>query len=629
MRKGLRISDALTLPISAITEVIGILALRGVGKTYTELKMAEEFVKAGLQIISLDSMGVFWGLRASADGKGPGLPVTIMGGDHADVPLVPTAGKVVAAVLAGEPISAILDISDFRKNEQRRFVADFLDEFYHLKKQHPTPVHLFLDEADLWAPQQPDKGWEVMLGAMQDIVRRGRARGIGCTMATQRSAVLSKSVLSQISVLVAMQMTSPHDIDAADYWVKSTATREGREAFLKAVPTLQKGEAFVWSPAWLKIMKRIKIARRETFDSSRTPEVGEKIRAPKTLATVDIAKLKKAIEATVELDDSTRTLKQRVAGLLIDVGNWKGRANAAEGRLEEARKAPQKPAAPAARPAPAFKVIEKEIAVVGAGELTRLEKALETARRAAGKCQDAATHLRGFSDLIQQRIEEVDRKAKKADVKAQETRILVMHPPNTIAMRPVQEVRTREGFRGHIAGPLKMLPKEPGPATDLSQLKLRAGEKGMLQALWRLGHEATFAKVGMLSGFPPTQPTFGTYLGVLKRHQLVTVSGEVMTITQAGAGFVPDHNLREPKRIDEIAAMWKARLRAGERRLLDVLIDRNGKPAGYNDVMSSAGIETETTFNTYVGVLKRLGLAETEGGQGITLIRASKALLGE
>jgi|FLYK01.1.fsa_nt_gi hypothetical protein len=236
----LHIAQGLALPLSAVTEVFGILARRGAGKTYTELKMAEEFVKAGLQIISIDSMGVFWGLRASADGKGSGLPVTIMGGDHADVPLVPTAGKVVAEVLAREPVSAILDVSDFRKNEQRRFVADFLEEFYHQKKKHPTPVHLFLDEADLWAPQNPDKGWEVTVGAMQDIVRRGRGRGIGCTMATQRSAVLNKSVLSQVSVLVAMQMTAPQDIDTVDYWIKHSASKEGREEVLSALSN--------WSP---------------------------------------------------------------------------------------------------------------------------------------------------------------------------------------------------------------------------------------------------------------------------------------------------------------------------------------------------------------------------------------------
>jgi hypothetical protein len=37
-------------------------------------------------------------------------------------------------------------------------------------------VHLVLDEADLWAPQRPIKGWEGLLGHIEEIVRRGRPR---------------------------------------------------------------------------------------------------------------------------------------------------------------------------------------------------------------------------------------------------------------------------------------------------------------------------------------------------------------------------------------------------------------------------------------------------------------------
>jgi hypothetical protein len=64
MPKTIRLSPDLTLPLSAVTEVFDILARRDSGKTYTELKMAERFVGAGLQVVSIDSMGVFWGLRA-------------------------------------------------------------------------------------------------------------------------------------------------------------------------------------------------------------------------------------------------------------------------------------------------------------------------------------------------------------------------------------------------------------------------------------------------------------------------------------------------------------------------------------------------------------------------------------
>jgi hypothetical protein len=584
MPKTIRLSPDLTLPLSAVTEVFGILARRDSGKTYTELKMAEQFVGAGLQVVSIDSMGVFWGLRASADGRGPGLPITIMGGSHADVPLVPTAGKVVAEVLAREPISAILDISDFRKNEQRRFVCDFLDEFYHLKKQHPTPVHLFLDEADLWAPQTPDKGWEVLLGAMQDIVRRGRGRGIGCTMATQRSAVLNKSVLSQISVLVAMQMTAPQDIDTVDYWIKHSASKSGREEILAALSQLQKGEAYFWSPAWLKIFRKVKVGLRETFDSSRTPEVGEKLREPKHLATVDIEKLKSAIEATVGQAQlsNPKLLKDSLASLKLLCRGWEMRAKAAEAKLEEATK----------RPAPLARTIPEKPAVSPA-DLHKLEQSI--------------SRLCSFSD----KVEEIGRQANALFRSLQYTSLKPKAAPSAPAPRPT---------------PVAAAPKPAVSPSSEDGIRLRSGERAILQALWCLGGSATTAKIGTLSGFPAGGSTFKTYLNVLRRHGMVNVISDLVDILPPGEAAVPDKSAAPAGR-EEILGLWRARLRAGERRVLDVLLERNGVPAHHGEVMEDSGIQSDSTFKTYINVLMRNGLTTKSRDERGELVAASKEIL--
>src|SRR5678816_1450963 len=69
---------------------------------------------------------------------------------------------------------------------------------------------------------------------------------------------------------------------------------------MRAVPTLQQGECFVYSPGWLKILKRIKIRERHTFDSSRTPKPGETRQKPKTLAQVDLSILQGKMKETLE-----------------------------------------------------------------------------------------------------------------------------------------------------------------------------------------------------------------------------------------------------------------------------------------------------------------------------------------
>jgi uncharacterized protein len=161
----LQISRELSLPAEAVSETFAILAKRGAGKTYTAAVMVEELLKAGLQVVVVDPVGVWRGLRASADGTREGLPIAILGGEHGDVP----------------------------QGEQTRLMTDFAERLYYKNRE---PLHLVLDEADAFAPQRPMKGQERLLGAIEDLVRRGRARGLGVTLVTQCAAVLNKDVLT-------------------------------------------------------------------------------------------------------------------------------------------------------------------------------------------------------------------------------------------------------------------------------------------------------------------------------------------------------------------------------------------------------------------------------------------------
>lgn len=94
MPNRLSIASNLTLPVEAVTQTFALLAKRGVGKTYTALVMVEEMLKAGLHVVVADPVGVAWGLRASADGKGPGLPIVVLGGDHGDTAITTESRKL-------------------------------------------------------------------------------------------------------------------------------------------------------------------------------------------------------------------------------------------------------------------------------------------------------------------------------------------------------------------------------------------------------------------------------------------------------------------------------------------------------------------------------------------------------
>lgn len=315
----LDISDSLKLPIEAVTQTFAILAKRGAGKSYTGCVMVEEMLKASQQVIIADPVGVWWGLRSSADGKSPGFPIVVFGGDHGDLPLEENAGEVVAQSIVENGFSAVLDLSLFRKAAQVRFMTAFAEALYRLNRK---PLHFMVDEADEFAPQRPMHGAERLLGAFEDIVRRGRARGLGVTLITQRAAVLNKNVLTQIEVLVVLRTISPQDRAAIEAWTEIHGTEKQLEQLSETMASLPIGTAWFWSPGWLDIFKKIVVRKKETFDSSATPEVGGAVTKPKALAEVNLEKLGAQIKATVESAKANNPaeLKKEIARLKKELG---------------------------------------------------------------------------------------------------------------------------------------------------------------------------------------------------------------------------------------------------------------------------------------------------------------------
>lgn len=310
---SLRIGAGLTLPTDCITDAFAIVAKRGAGKTYTAGVMAEEMLKAQLMVGIVDPTGAWWGLKSSADGKSDGFPLVIFGGAHKDVPLEPNSGPVVADFIVDERQPCIIDVSEMIKAEQVRFMLGFCERLYHRNR---LAMHLFVDEADQFAPQQPrDKGESLkLLGAIERMIKLGRIRGIGVTLITQRSAVLNKNVLTQADCLITKRLTAPQDHKAIQEWTSLHVDRELERAMLAALPGLPQADAFAYYPE-RNVFKRFTVREKETFDSSRTPRAGEKKIEPRAFASVDLDKLSAQIKATIERAkaDDPKALRAEIA----------------------------------------------------------------------------------------------------------------------------------------------------------------------------------------------------------------------------------------------------------------------------------------------------------------------------
>lgn len=336
----------LKLPVDLATETFGFLGRKGRGKTYGAQRWFELLFKSGVQCVALDPVGNWWALRAGKDGKSPGLAVYVFGGPHGDVPLEPGAGAYIAKVVVETGISVILDVSRFRKGERKRFMTAFAEEFFHLKKDAPSAVHLFVEEAHVFCPQRPREGEEPMLGAMEDVVRIGRNYGIGVTLISQRAATVNKDVLSQVECLIAYQTSSAQDKKAIKEWIEENEDEEA-VALMKELKSLQRGEALFWSPSVLRVFKKIHVTEKETLDASSTPKVGGKRRRPTKLAQVDLAKIHEAMKEVVasaeandvsalkkklaEKDKFIRALEER----LVEFGNAAGLTMSSRKKMRE------------------------------------------------------------------------------------------------------------------------------------------------------------------------------------------------------------------------------------------------------------------------------------------------------
>lgn len=310
-------TDGFTLPIEAATGTHGILATKGAGKSNAAVVMAEALWDAGVPWVAIDPKGDWYGVRSSASGTEPGLPVPVFGGRHGDIPLEPTAGSVVAALILEHRLSCVLDVSQFTKADVVRFLLAFGDYlFRHADDDGAEPLHLFLEEAHEYLPQSFTGKDNVaqLVSVWQRIVKQGRFKGLGSTIVSQRSSAVNKDVLELVDTLIVLRTVGPLSRKAIQEWVRGQDVDEG---LLDSLPSLLDGEAWVWSPGGYRLMERIRFRRRRTFDSGATPKVGQSRRPPATLADIDLGAIKDQMAETIERAEAEdpKALRRRIRDL--------------------------------------------------------------------------------------------------------------------------------------------------------------------------------------------------------------------------------------------------------------------------------------------------------------------------
>lgn len=301
-----------------LDERLAIVGGTGSGKSYTARGLVERVLarphgRAGI----IDPTGVWHGLRVSADGKSAGFPVVIFGGDRSDVPLVETAGRVVAQAVASTHQSWIIDTSALKtKAAERRFMLDFLDALFEANR---ADITLVVDEADRFSPQRMSPEVARLHERMEEIVRRGRVRGFTPWLVTQRPASLNKDVLSQATAMICMRMTGAHDRGAIADVIEGQADKATARQIIGSMPSHKTGHGLVWAPQ-RGILEAVQFPPIVTLDTMRAPKPGERL-AEKPLPPIDIGALREKL-ATVEQEaaaNDPKTLRAEIARLRADL----------------------------------------------------------------------------------------------------------------------------------------------------------------------------------------------------------------------------------------------------------------------------------------------------------------------
>jgi hypothetical protein len=592
----LKISDSLSLPIDAVTQTIGILAKRRAGKSYTARKFAEELSAAHQQIAIVDPKGDWWGIRSSADGKAPGLSIVILGGERGDVPLEVNGGEIVAKLVAEERVSVLLDLSLFRKNEVTTFMTAFLENLYRIKarEEFRTPMMLIVDEADAIAPQKPYKGEERMLGAAEDIVRRGGQRGIGCTLITQRSAVLNKNVLTQCQMLVALRTIAPQDLAAMNAWIDVHGTQKQRDTLMESLPALPTGDAWFWSPGWPTvegIFKRVTVLPITTFDSGATPRPGEKRVEPKNAADVDLDSLRKTMAATIERAkaEDPKELRKKIAALEKDRREILSHLEKHGSQKIE------------------IKTVEKP--VLKDGQIDRLEKILDFTTlgdrfesilsKAAKPIIDRINQLDSALRPIRQALAAVD-VGRASGLPDNGARLGPRTAGKFARALPIPErqpagsVTPRRGVNNR---------RETPAGADNSEVSLGIGERRCAIAIAQHPNGVTREQLTTLTGYK--RSTRNTYLQRLLAANLIDeISGRFL-INDAGVAWLGNDYELLPTG-SQLQDYWIRKLPEGESRIFQIVLGRPEEGISREQIGELTGYK-RSTRNTY---LQRLAARE-------------------
>jgi uncharacterized protein len=572
----LRVAPGVQIPADQFIEsATALIGKRGSGKSGGVKVIEEELFHVGLPFITLDPVGIHYGIRSSYDGSAPGLPVMVIGGLHGDLRLDRRAGGEIARAVMEANVSCVIDFSEEPKSAYREFVRDFAKELY---SKNSTPRVVIIEEAPELVPQRFRPDMAETYEAVERLVSRGRNKGLGVVLVSQRAATINKDVLTQVDNLLVGRLVSPQDRKALGEWVEAWDAKDKLPEFEAGLASLPTRTMWLWSPETLKEFRPIRFKDFHTLHGDRTHLNRLHVLTTKPVTT-DVSSVVAKLGQELARFSKEKTDTNRLPGLEREVSRLKA-------ELEKAKAAP---AATLAR------IVEKRVVD---------ERAVERAvRENDQRWASWAKKLVAYSNTLQEKA-------------AALPGILTAMPPGWTP--PTVETKfapvTPQFFRGGEA-----ISRETWPPKEKEdnggEVQIKAGARRMLAELAsRHPMVLTRAQLATLAGFTASGGTYTTYLSILKRAGYLTedATGNVV-VTQAGMDFIGEVPAA-PSTHEEVMARWGHSLKAGCFRMLREIVSAYPDPLSKSELAERIQFaESGGTFSTYLSILARNGLIEKQG----------------
>ncbi len=266
---------------------VGVLGITDSGKTNTVAVLIEELL-GNLPMTIVDIEGEYWGLKERFD-------LLIAGrSEHAELEIGPENAAALAEISITRGISIILDLSDYSSDEQHAFLLAYFSRLWEVAGKERKPYQIVLEEAHEFIPQSASSPLKAVLTR---IALRGRKRGLGIILASQRSAKVEKDVLTQVPLLFLHRVVHPIDVKVYKDLLPLPPARVE-----EMVGGLAQGQVIV---LYQHAAQLVQIRRRATFHAGATPTLDAE--AAPQLRSIDAATLEELRSMLAKSEDEANS----------------------------------------------------------------------------------------------------------------------------------------------------------------------------------------------------------------------------------------------------------------------------------------------------------------------------------